>query len=392
MNANESGRLLRTITGMEPHQQITSLVDLRGFDGGSLDRSQQLQALLCAWQPLFDDLSDGAQVFLKPNLIPDRRGRSRVNRALLVELSRYLLDRGFRVSAGDSPALLPADNRQLYEIADMASLAELGVQVVSFEDEAPVGMPVGTRTYYLPRIVLEADLLINLPTLDVADSQMLQGALCNRFGLLPGFQKMSHYQRAPFAELFAGIVVDINSLLPLDLTILDMPQPNGLSVLVSSNDPVALDAVVASLAGMKIEHVPVIRQAADAGLGIAWPEGFELRNGLLDMMLPQIRRRRGSAVGRTLKPFVMNLAAPFVTAQPDIAAGRCDGCGDCLGACPTDALSFIDGRNVPQLRAARCVGCFACCGACHLDAIDIKQSGLYSRLPDSWRRFCVEQL
>jgi pyruvate formate lyase activating enzyme len=50
-------------------------------------------------------------------------------------------------------------------------------------------------------------------------------------------------------------------------------------------------------------------------------------------------------------------------------AGKCVGCGACVRACPTGALSLQQGRLVQNLDA--CVQCFACAQTCPTQAIQI---------------------
>ncbi|MGC9359623.1 MAG: indolepyruvate ferredoxin oxidoreductase subunit alpha [Anaerolineae bacterium] len=41
---------------------------------------------------------------------------------------------------------------------------------------------------------------------------------------------------------------------------------------------------------------------------------------------------------------------------------RCTGCGDCVAACPRDAIYLEDGKA--HVRASRCIGCEVCVDAC----------------------------
>lgn len=55
-------------------------------------------------------------------------------------------------------------------------------------------------------------------------------------------------------------------------------------------------------------------------------------------------------------------------ALPEIDAERCDGCGDCVEACPQGALALEDGKAV-MARPADCDYCADCEAVCPPDAI-----------------------
>jgi Fe-S-cluster-containing hydrogenase component 2 len=50
-----------------------------------------------------------------------------------------------------------------------------------------------------------------------------------------------------------------------------------------------------------------------------------------------------------------------------VDAKRCTGCGDCVGICPTDAISLPNGKAV--IEESLCTACEACLEVCPQDAI-----------------------
>jgi ferredoxin len=57
-----------------------------------------------------------------------------------------------------------------------------------------------------------------------------------------------------------------------------------------------------------------------------------------------------------------------------IDGNRCDGCGECVMACPNQALWFDEGgRSVKVLFPLRCKGCYKCVRACKKGAISLPE-------------------
>jgi electron transfer flavoprotein alpha subunit len=55
-------------------------------------------------------------------------------------------------------------------------------------------------------------------------------------------------------------------------------------------------------------------------------------------------------------------------AVPKVDKEKCEGCGDCVDACPTEAISLVN--NKAQISADDCSECFACVDACPTQAIE----------------------
>lgn len=57
----------------------------------------------------------------------------------------------------------------------------------------------------------------------------------------------------------------------------------------------------------------------------------------------------------------------------------CLGCGDCVDACPFDAIHMNAASGLPEVDEAKCTACSACVKACPKDIIEIRPQGKRSR-------------
>lgn len=53
----------------------------------------------------------------------------------------------------------------------------------------------------------------------------------------------------------------------------------------------------------------------------------------------------------------------------EIDKDKCEGCGDCVSACPTSAIEMADQKA--QVKADDCADCGACVDACPKQAISM---------------------
>jgi len=66
-------------------------------------------------------------------------------------------------------------------------------------------------------------------------------------------------------------------------------------------------------------------------------------------------------------------AAQHTATTPELDESKCDACGQCVEACPRDALTLVEGRVLRDRK--RCMGCGSCMFACPSDAFYVTQAG-----------------
>lgn len=221
----------------------------------------------------------GKKVLLKPNFVgPDPEGTIDTHPAVVkaaYESFRRLGAAEVRIGDGaalerDAEAVLESLRARHHFGAVLRSFIDLNIDEVK-------RVPLRTRAsalkeLWLPRAVLEADMVISLPKLKTHHWAGVTLSLKNMFGVVPG----GCYGWPKNILHWAGItrsLLDLNATLRPTFAIVDgivgmegngpiqgTPKPCG--VLVMGDDPVAVDATCARVMGLLPEQVEHIAKAS----------------------------------------------------------------------------------------------------------------------------------
>ncbi len=329
----------------------------------------------------------GQTVLVKSDFSLNSAGEVRVNPLILRAVAEYFLTRGARVLVGDSPldsCLRDCGAQVRNQLAQQ--LADLDIEWLSFEESSSVSYIAERRVLFIANAAAEADLVINVADLRIDQLCQPYGAMANLLGLLPGFQKIAHLVNEPGPSGFPALAVDLLAAIGPDLSILTVAASDSGNqvgqVIGVSPDTVALDSWFAhAISGENAESSPMVRLAADAGLGIGWPElvtVHRIANFPENITLtPEVADSRFTS----WPSGVVSLLSPFIWSRPRIEASQCRlGCVVCSGKCPTSALEFGAFDRSLHFHQERCINCWRCREVCPSDAIAIEQSPLLNRL------------
>ncbi len=140
----------------------------------------------------------------------------------------------------------------------------------------------------LPRFLLEADHLINVPIFKSHVSMVFSCALKNLKGVV---QDVHHY--VMHCTNLAAAMMDLGDLVRPDLTVVDMIRPmegfgphSGTPVefgcIVAGQDMVAIDATACRMVGLPEDKVEFFDAAREKGLGNFDPEQIEIRGNSIE--------------------------------------------------------------------------------------------------------------
>ena len=151
------------------------------------------------------------------------------------------------------------------------------------------------KYYDLPRFLLEADHLVNVPVFKTHVSMVFTCAMKNLKGVV---QDRAHYLM--HATNLANAMMDLGELLQAKtFTIADLYRPmegygphSGTPVefdcIVAGKDLVAVDATVCRMVGLPIEKVDFFDAALEKGLGNFADEAIEVRGNPIEEVFQQL--------------------------------------------------------------------------------------------------------
>jgi len=342
----------------------------------------------------------GQAVLLKPNMLaPHPPGKAVTTHPAVIEaVIRRAKDAGAFPRIGDSPGFHSfAKVAAASGIGAMA--AEAGVPLVPFDEEEEIRAPEGCliRKFVVARAVVRAPALISLPKFKTHNLTGITAAVKNIFGCIPGLKKAELHCRFPDRERFSRMLVDLGLTVPARLHILDAVvgmdgngpgagDPFLIGFIIAGADPVAVDSTACRAVGIDPLSVPMLRIAAERGLGKAREDEIEILGEKAgDVRVSGFRAvpaegREGPAC---MPDFVARAIKGWFARRPRILHRACTRCGACIGVCPPGpkALSLEGGRV--RIEDRRCILCYCCNEICPARAIRLRRgfgAGMLARM------------
>ncbi len=134
----------------------------------------------------------------------------------------------------------------------------------------------------LPRFLIEADYIINLPIFKSHASMVFTNALKNMKGVVQDRVHADMHQ-----TVLADALLDLWTVIKADLQIADMVRPAegfgphttvpvDIGCIIGGKDPVAVDATACRMVGLDIDAVEYFKAAAGRGIGVIEEDRIEV--------------------------------------------------------------------------------------------------------------------
>ncbi len=372
---------------MRPGQIMEEKVKVSVYNCASYEAA----AIRAALPPLMAELGGisrfikpGATVLLKPNLLSPRTPEQAVTThpAVVAEVARLCLQAGAaRVWLGDSCAGDHTDEELWEKTGMLTALQELPVVFKSCQ-EPVAARQIGSRQVPVPGWLEEVDTIISLPKLKTHSLTLLTCGIKNMYGLVSGQAKSAYHGTHPSPRRMSAFLAELYEAFTPDLTIVDAivamegegpangdPKPIGL--LMAGPDAVAIDAVCASFLKLAPDKIPLIREAAARGCGIARTERIEVvGEGKNDLAEARLRPSLGRVLMRIPEP-IFKIVTRLIKCQPGIDQRLCIRCGVCQRICSREAIKE-DKHGRLRVDPGRCIVCMCCAESCPYNAVSTR--------------------
>jgi uncharacterized protein (DUF362 family)/Pyruvate/2-oxoacid:ferredoxin oxidoreductase delta subunit len=341
----------------------------------------------------------GDRVALKPNLLQAASPEKAITThpRIVAAVGKLVKSSGAKPILVESPTgaypHTPFALERVYRATGMAEAAEnSGIELNYDTRQEEVSFPEGklTKHFQICSPILEADLVINLPKFKTHSLTTVTGAVKNIFGVIPGRAKPGYHATLTDKHLFAAMLLDLAACISPGLTIMDAVigmegngpgngDPRQVGFLLGSENPLALDLVMAEMMGLAREENPYLVEAEKQGrsptrledITLVGIEPQELR--VPDFLLPDTTRSAS-----WLEDALFPLFRSSMTLQPLVIPADCIACEDCVNICPMNVIEIVDGDHPHALIDDNgCIRCYCCHETCPEDAIELHKSWLY---------------
>jgi len=198
-------------------------------------------------------------------------------------------------------AAIGCDTFDVFEKSGIGAAAEeAGARLIDIKSEKDlINIPIrdarsAIKKVKLPRFLLEAEHIVNLPIFKSHASMVFTCALKNLKGVV---QDVTH-QQMHNTDL-AAAMMDVWSVIRPDLSIADLIRPAegfgphttmpiDFGCLVGSTDPVALDATACRMTGLGLDRVAYFAAATERGLGNCDEDQIEIRGRSVEEVFKQL--------------------------------------------------------------------------------------------------------
>lgn len=227
------------------------------------------------------------------------------------------------------------------------------------------------KTLYLPKIIQEVDMIINIPKLKTHGLTKFTGAVKNLYGTIPGNRKRLLHKKFNTEYDFSKMLVDLSQVIKPGLNIMDAVygiegdgpttgKKKKTGLILASENAIALDIVSCDIICYKEKEVLTNFIAKKQGL----------INHIEIMGNKEKIKYKKPKTSRFFFKFI-NFVNRTSSSRINLYQDKCIRCGICSANCPTRAIIL---NPYPKIDHKKCISCFCCIEGCPKQALSVKDA------------------
>jgi len=334
------------------------------------------------------------KVVIKPNFFGPRLASkgATTNLTIVQEITEMVIECGAYPTIAEGPFRF-YDANVVFRKLGVKKLAEnLGIGLVNLNEAEAVEKDIqdgkALNRIKIPKIVLDADVLINVPKMKTHHLTTVTLGMKNMKGILPGEEK----QKSHIHGIHQSIV-DINKAIRSDLVVVDgtvamegmgptFGDPVKLGIVVAGKNVVDVDMVCCGIMGVDPVEVKHLRLACKEGL---CSENVEIvgdpieavrrtfqfpRESKAYLYAHSIAEKLDKIVYKTSGRNIFPILSGLFGKKPRINPKKCIECGICEEVCIVSppAINCRTGK----IDYRHCIDCLLCMEQCPRNAIKVR--------------------
>lgn len=320
-------------------------------------------------------LNKNSKVLIKPSVMGSYKPSEHVTThpAVLEAIIKILKKYKCRIIIGESSY---ANTDKALEKSGIIKLGrKYAIEVITFETAKKIKLKNKKAKYlkqiYLPKIIREADLIINTPKFKTHVLTKYTGAVKNLLGCIAGEEKRVYHRKADTEAKFSEFLIELYQKIKPQLNILDGivsmegqgPSAGKLRktrLILASNNAIALDCIAARTMGLKEDDVITNKIGKQKKLVGKIKIIGKIKN--FNFEVPQMKVH-----------VVFSKISKLIPLDPiKLNKKKCRKCYLCVRNCPVKAMK-ISKLGYPKIKRKKCIRCFCCIESCPEHALYIKE-------------------
>jgi len=338
-------------------------------------------------------------ILLKPNfLAPTKNAFTPIE--LIRELIQILKNKtdAEKISVGDS-TLTKRFTSMTFKSSKIRETCEAeGVNLINFFESERVKVKLHNPTYeieeniYLPKEIIDSNLIINLPKLKTHSGYVYTGAIKNLFGLLGNKMNMhrTHKNKIDFQKMLADIYFAVEETnktdLPKTMTLIDgviamegkgprAGKPRKVGLLIAGFNPAAVDMVGYTLMNGNpndLEAITSVAKRTELPVDISQLEILGEKDVhkfiVADFKKPNVSFLKQDRIQDSV--FLSKISEQMMKISIKVNRNKCILCEECVKHCPAEAMSRKNDKI--YVDHDLCIECYCCGESCPNGAISTK--------------------